>query len=287
MRILVTGAAGITGRAVIGALKKTGDNIQIRAFVHRQDQSEIVRSCGASETVAGDMLDTALVRAAMQGVDAVYHIGPTAHPQEFEIGKTVYSAAEEAGVSRFVYHSVLHSLFSDLPHHEKKHRLERLIAEGGIPYTILQPAALMQNLLNAKKMIREAGVFPQRFFAGRDVRMNLVDLEDAALSATIVLTEGGHEYATYELCGPQNLSERDITAEMSAVCGREIVSRFVSDREFSLQMKKAGMPAEKIETMQIMFRHYQEQGFMGNAAVLAGLLGRAPRTLAQFLAENL
>ena len=47
------------------------------------------------------------------------------------------------------------------------------------------------------------------------------------------------------------------------------------------------MPAEKIETMQIMFRHYQEQGFMGNAAVLAGLLGRTPRTLAQFLAENL
>ena len=96
MRILVTGAAGITGRAVIGALKKTGDNIQIRAFVHRQDQGDIVRSCGASETVAGDMLDTALVRAAMQGVDAVYHICPTADPQEFEIGKTVYSAAEEA-----------------------------------------------------------------------------------------------------------------------------------------------------------------------------------------------
>lgn len=287
MRILVTGAAGITGRAVISALKKKGSDIQIRALVHRQTQSDIVRGCGAAETVAGDMLDPAVVRTAMHGVDAVYHICPTADPHEFEIGKTVYSAAEEAGVSRFVYHSVLHSLFFDLPHHEKKHRVERLIAEGRIPYTILQPSALMQNLLNARQMIREAGVFPQRFFAGKDVRMNLVDLEDAALSAAIVLTESGHEYATYELCGPQNLSEKDITGELSSVCGREIVSRFIPDNDFSLQMKKAGMPAEKIETMLTMFRHYQERGFMGNASVLESLLGRAPRTLAQFLAENL
>lgn len=47
------------------------------------------------------------------------------------------------------------------------------------------------------------------------------------------------------------------------------------------------MPDERIETMLAMFRHYQQQGFMGNATVLAGLLGRNPRTLAQFLKENL
>lgn len=229
MRVLVTGAAGITGRAVISALKDRAGDTTIRAFIHRNEHSGAVRGCGACETVVGDMLDPEDVRRAMESVDSVYHICSTANPREYEIGKTVYSAAEEMGVSRFVYHSVLHSIFSDLPHHEKKHRVELLITEGRIPYTILQPSAFMQNLLNAKNAIRETGVFPQRFFAGKNVKMNLVDLRDVAQAAAMVLTQAGHEYATYELCGPQNLTETELTAELSEAAGKKVVSQFIPD----------------------------------------------------------
>ena len=86
MRILITGAAGKTGCAVIRALAEKPGDVTIRAFVHRQEHCEKVLAAGAEEAVWGDMLCERDVAAAMAGADAVYHIGPTAHPREFEIG---------------------------------------------------------------------------------------------------------------------------------------------------------------------------------------------------------
>ena len=198
----------------------------------------------------------------------------------------VYTAAEKARVRRFVYHSVLHSNFSDLPHHEKKHRIEQRIAQGTVPYVILQPAALMQNLLNAKTAVLEKGIFPQRFFADRDVRMNLVDLNDVAAVAAMVLTDSGHDYATYELCGPDNLSKEDIASAMTAAAGKPVVPQFIPDEAFAVQMEKTGTPPETVQTLLKMFRHYQEQGFLGSGNVMKHLLGRKSTSLLEFLTEN-
>ncbi len=50
--ILVTGAAGKTGRAVTAALAARGE--QVRALVHRQRQAASVLAAGAKEVVVGD-----------------------------------------------------------------------------------------------------------------------------------------------------------------------------------------------------------------------------------------
>jgi len=283
MRILVTGASGKTGLAVIHALAEKDPSVIIRAFVHRERQCDIVREYGAAETITGDLTNPADIHRALENVDAVYHICPTAEENEYEIGQLVYTAAAEAGVKLFVYHSVLHSIFSDLPHHEKKHRLEMLITEGSLPYVILQPAALMQNLMNSREKILNEGVLMQRFFAGEDVRMNLVDLGDVAEAAAKVLTESGHEFATYELCGPENLTEADIITALAKAVGKPVESRFIPDEMFAGQMRKAGKSETYISTLLTMFRHYQKQGFMGNSGVLQSLLGRKPTTLEEYL----
>ena len=287
MKVLVTGAAGKTGLAVIRALKNNDCGITVRALVHRKAQCDIVREYGADEICIGDMMSPKDMGCAMENIDAVYHICSTANENEYEIGKLAYNLADEAGVKRFVYHSVLHSIFSDLPHHEKKHRMEMMICEGKLPYVILQPAALMQNLMNSKEMILNEGVFLQRFFAGEDVRMNLVDLDDVACIAAKVLTEEGHDYATYELAGSENLSEQNILDALRKTTGKPIESRFIPDDMFANQMKKAGMDEIYIRTLIIMFNHYQKYGFMGNHTVLQSLLGRAPTTLEEFLQNEL
>ena len=53
--ILVTGAAGKTGLAVLAALKKRG--AKTRAFVKDDEQILPVRQAGAAEVVVGDLLD--------------------------------------------------------------------------------------------------------------------------------------------------------------------------------------------------------------------------------------
>jgi uncharacterized protein YbjT (DUF2867 family) len=67
--------------------------------------------------VVVDLLDSPSVRAALQGVDAVYHMAPNMHPAEFEIGRRVIAAAQDLGLERIVYHSVLHPQLPSMPHH--------------------------------------------------------------------------------------------------------------------------------------------------------------------------
>ena len=117
-----------------------------------------LQSLGAEKVIVGDMYDESAIRFAMQGVQSVYHICPNMNPEEIEIGNLVIEEANRAGVEHFVYHSVLHSQTEKMKHHWAKLRVEEIILESGIPFTILQPAPYMQNLLVGWKSIVEDGV---------------------------------------------------------------------------------------------------------------------------------
>ena len=67
--ILVTGAAGKTGRAVIKALLERGESL--RGFVRRHEQAEELARLGVDSSVVGDMNAAESYVEAMQGVRAV------------------------------------------------------------------------------------------------------------------------------------------------------------------------------------------------------------------------
>ena len=136
----------------------------------------------------------------------LYHICSAVNSHEVEIAQKVINAARLVKVEHFVYHSVLHSVLQEMPHHQKKLMVEEFLVNSGIPYTIIQPAVFMQNILESWKSLDEKGIFQQKFFTTPETRMCMVDLEDIAEAASIILTNSGHTGATYELCGPENLS---------------------------------------------------------------------------------
>ena len=71
--ILVTGAAGKTGQAVIKAL--VARRQPVRALVRRDEQTQIVKSLGAEEAIVGDMRDaTTLKRAAARRPCSLSHL---------------------------------------------------------------------------------------------------------------------------------------------------------------------------------------------------------------------
>ena len=67
--ILVTGAGGKTGRALITALSSVES---VCAFVHRSESVSVVKSLGAKNVIVGDLRDEITIRSAMEGVRAVY-----------------------------------------------------------------------------------------------------------------------------------------------------------------------------------------------------------------------
>jgi uncharacterized protein YbjT (DUF2867 family) len=277
--ILVTGAAGKTGQAIIRAL--AGRGAAVRAFVYRPEQTARVKTSGAQEVVIGELHDEAAFGQAAQGVEALYHICSNMHPDEIEIGRIAIRAAQAAGVAHFVYHSVLHPQVEAMPHHWHKLRVEEMLFESGLTYTIMQPAAYMQNILAGWTLIQEQGIYrvPYR----PEARLSLVDLEDVAAAAAITLTEPGHTGAIYELVGPDALSQHEVAAVLSRVLGRPVRAEQISIEAWTRPAQAAGMGAYPIETLVRMFRYYDQHGFWGNARVLGWLLNRPPTSFAAFV----
>mgnify|MGYP001766101342 CR=1 FL=1 len=280
--ILVTGAAGKTGGHVIGAL--TARNLQVRGLVRQANQAESITAFGAKEVIVGDMRDAQVLRAACSGARAVYHIAPNMSPDELTIGQAIIDACKWAGVRRFVYHSVLHPQVEDMPHHWLKMRVEEALFKSGLTFTILQPAAYMQNLLGYRDGILERGVYAVPYSV--DSRQSLVDLRDVAAVAARVLDEPGHEHAIYELVSPDAPSAREIAALVSAHIGKPVRAEQVDRKDWEMQTRVGGMLDYAVETLLKMFIYYECNNFVGNPNVLSWLLGRPPRRFEQFLQDT-
>ena len=281
--VLVTGAAGKTGRAVMAALVEREE--AVRVLVRREAQREAAEAAGAGEAVVGDLRSReAMIRAAT-GVRAVYHICPNMHPDEVAIGRLAIEVAQTAGVEHFVYHSVLHPQTEAMPHHWHKLRVEEMLLESGLPFTILQPAAYIQNILAGWEAISTEGVYTVPYPV--TTQLSLVDVADVAKVAARVLTEPEHVGATYEVVGTEPLAQTAVAEVLSQVLGRPVKARQVSLVEWQQQAEAAGLSGYAIDTLMKMFRYYAAYGFAGNPRVLTYLLGREPTPLAACLQRYL
>jgi nucleoside-diphosphate-sugar epimerase len=111
----------------------------------------------------------------------------------------------------------------------------------------------------------------------------MVDLEDVAQAAAIVLTQLGHAGATYELAGPETLSQTEIATILGQQLGRPIHAQVVSLDEWERRARASGLSDYAVETLVKMFCYYERYGFWGNPRVLGWLLGRSPNTFAAFV----
>ncbi|NIS79615.1 MAG: NmrA family NAD(P)-binding protein, partial [Anaerolineales bacterium] len=277
--ILVTGAAGKTGRSIIRSLVAKG--VTVRAFVHRREQVQTVESLGASQTIVGDMCDRSTMERAVQGIRAIYHICPNVSPDEVAIGQMAISAAQSANVEHFVYHSVLHPQIEAMPHHWHKMRVEEQLIQSGLPFTILQPSVYHQNLLTQWDQILNQGIYAVPYSV--ETQLSMVDLLDVAQAATIVLTEPGHVGAMYELSGTHPLPQIEVAAILSQSLSRTVTAKSIPLDTWEREARAAGLGSYQIETLLAMFRHYDQYGLRGNARVLEWLIGRPPTTISEFV----
>ena len=286
MMILITGAAGKTGKAIVRKVaEKRG---VVKAWVFRAEQIQEVEALGAKEVIVGDMRDSKILRQALQNVDIIYLICPNVHPDEISIASEIIEAAARTGVRQFVYHSVLHPQIEAMPHHWNKMRVEEDIFLSGLPFTILQPAVYMQNILVNWGNIIETGKYTVPYDI--DSRISMVDLEDVALAAANVLMDIHaedniplHIGATYELVGTQAITPAQIAAILAQQLGRPVVAEKVSIETWKSRARNSGMGEYQVNTLVKMFNYYEKFGFWGNSQVLSWLLNRPPTSFESFV----
>ena len=227
MRVAVVGGHGKTGRAVTAALVARG-----------------------VEVVATGRAEWDDLAPALAGCAAAYVVAPNMHADEPAYAAHVVSAARSAGVPRLVLHSVASPYVPAMPHHLGKAAAEDVVRRSGLRWAILQPGAYLQNL-DLTRTVR----LPYR----ADAVFGFADLADVAEVAGLVLSEPGHDGATYELA-----SRVATVAELAAEAGVDV-----------LVERPTGEPRDREETwLRAMFAYYDAHGLPVGTRVLAALLGR-------------
>ncbi len=280
--ILVTGAAGKTGVAIIRHLVKGRE--PIRALVHRAEQHDVMETLGVSEVIVGDMHQKETLEQAVKSVRGVYHICPSADPNEASMGNALIRAAKAAGVEHFVFHSVLHPQIEALTHHRQKLIVEERLIQSRLSFTILQPTSYMQNVLGTWEQLIH-GIYPTMY--PLDTRVSLVDLDDVGEVALTVMGNKDHYRASYELSSGEELSIGEIIKLWEKHLGITIKDQLVLLTDWEKRSRQAGLAPERVQTLARMFRYYGEYGFPGNSNVLAWILNRPPTSYESFIKKIL
>jgi NAD(P)H dehydrogenase (quinone) len=277
--ILLTGASGKTGKTILHSLAAKGE--MVRAVVHTPQQMEAAQQAGASHVAVANLLDVQDIQQAALGAQSIYHICPNMHPEEVRIGEVILQAARSAGVERFVYHSVLHPQVKAMPHHWSKLRVEEGLFASGLNFTILQPAAYMENILAYKEAILSTGEYAVPYAV--ETCLSMVALEDIAEIAVKVLTSSGHENAIYELTGTKALSQEEVAGIIGQRLNRTVKAVAVPRSVWEQHARTNGMTDYALQTLMQMFEYYERFGFYGNPHILTSLLGRSPLSFNEFV----
>jgi uncharacterized protein YbjT (DUF2867 family) len=277
--ITVTGATGMTGRHVIAGLLDA--ELPVRALAHSPASADRLPG-GVDDVVTGDMLVPADAERAIAGADAVVHIGPAMHPREIAMGETVIDAAAAVGVRHFLLMSVTHPQLEPLLNHQSKLAAERRLLMSRLPFTILQPMHYMQDV-DVPGSVAD-GAYRQPY--SLDVKLSFVDLADVGEGAALVLSDPGrHRFATYELCGADTLTGRQVAAILAEVAGRPVEPQQLSADRVLAGMRDA--PDYTRDAMRRLVEHYDSYGITGNPNVLTWLLGREPTSFAEYVRRAL
>jgi len=140
--ILVTGASGGLGRALVPRLVSSGE-LRVRALVHRAPVT--LQGC---ETVPGTLADGASLAPALRDARTVVHLAALTHSQRaapyhevnHEGTERLVEACRKSGVRRLVHVSSCSAHPGGGAYAESKWRAEQCVRESGLDWLVLRPA---------------------------------------------------------------------------------------------------------------------------------------------------
>lgn len=268
---------------------------KLRLIVNRESSLQrLSASFSDAEIRTADLTDPSQAQEILRGAKVVYHIGPSFHPHETEIGYNMIDSAKSNGVEHFVYSSVLQTQLRKLMNHDCKRYVEEALMESGLNYTILQPTHFMDMFRIAvlSQNIGDEMKYPALW--NPSVEFSFIALQDfAAAGATVLGEREKHYFAVYPLCSTMPMSYHAACEVASAVIGKKIVATQVPFEDAIERLLKNlfGNPQEvdsrTRDAAERMLVYYNRHGLSGNPNVLEWLIGKKATTFKELLGKKL
>lgn len=227
--ILLTGASGTVGRALLPLLLEAGHDV--RALV--RDPRGLGRHRVAVQIALGDLArlgDRHLQRQALRGADTVIHLAaairdePHARVEELNGLATVrlLRAAERAGVERFVFFSALGATdFQRTRFFRAKALAERAVAASPLATTIFAPSIVYDPGDRWVRLMKRLALLPVLPISGSG-RSAFQPIWAADVARCVVAAlDRDADGARYELAGPEVLTYDQIARIVAREAGRE------------------------------------------------------------------
>ncbi len=250
--ILVTGATGKTGGALVGEL--LSEQYPVRALVRRRDaRSQALEQQGA-EIVVADMFDYDQLLTALRGTQRAYYL-PIFHPYMIQSAVAFGVAAREARLESIVQmgqwlshrdHPAIMTRQTWLADHMLPHLT-------GVAHTVINPGLFADNFLRTMDFAALLGINPVLTGGGRAAPISNEDV--ARVVAAVLKAPEGHAGHSYRPTGPALLSGREMGGIIAQVVGHRVVS---VDLPYWMFRKVARQ--QHIDPLEISgFRHYVDE----------------------------
>ena len=279
--VLVTGATGQVGGALVEELVRRGE--RVRAMVRTEEQAAGLASRGV-EAVVADLERPETLTGALEGADRAFLMSRD-DPRQPEMEAAFVGAADRAGVGRIVKLSASGAAPDSPVALMRRHaQAERALEGSAAERAVLRPQLYMQNLLRFGPSVAAEG----RFAAPMgDRRFALVDVRDVARVAAAALVEEGHAGETYVVSGPEALSYGEAAETIGAVIGKGVAYEPADPEAFrDALVAERGLPRWRAEELAFIASAYGGGAGEEVTDVVRRVGGGEPRTFAEFVREH-
>lgn len=277
-RILVTGGTGTIGRELVRALSHHKLDFSVMS-------SKPAHSANGVSYVQGDFADIESLKRAFQGHERLFLLLPVA-PQQEQFAANAIEAARALGIRHIVRSSSWRAdPSSDVSMARMQGQTNALLANSGIAWTVLRPNMFMQNLVNFNAEEIRAGAVHAPHGNGATGLVDVRDIADAA--AAVLAAPALHAGKTYDLTGPEALTDAQQLEVVSRALGRAV--RYVDVPEDAAEdaMRAMGMPAIVIDWLMGLNRAAKQGWFAEVTGDVLQLTGHPPRQFVDFVNEHI
>lgn len=281
--ILVTGATGQLGSAIIAQLLAKTPASNIAALARNEQKAAILREKGIHVRIA-DFDDAHSLDTAFEGIEKILLIS-TVDPNRFEQHKNVVDAAKKAGVKHIGYTSVTLNSLEDSaikPLMESHFQTENYIIESGLSYTFFRNSLYADIIpLFAGAGATENGVR----VPGGSGKVAYALRREMGEAIANALAGHGHENKSYLITGAARYSFADIAAALSELSGKDVAFEDVDADDFAQGLAQSGAPESLVWLVTGFVADIKAGNFDTESDDLERLLGRKPAGLKQALRE--